>query len=139
MVIFSDESFLPYFQHLVEYTREDSPKETSYPVCLLPNVKHRGGSVMIQEAISGKSVGPMVSFQSRTKSQVYLKISSDEIHPMAAELFSEGNAIFQDDNAPIHTTKIVSEQHEEHSGEVEHLIWLPQPPDFNIIENLWCI
>ena len=58
---------------------------------------------------------------------------------MVAALLPEGNAIFQDDNPPIHTIKIVSEWYKEHSGEVEHFIWPPQFPDLNIIENLWCI
>ena len=48
----------------------------------------------------------------------------------------EGNAIFQDDVASIHTAKIVSEWHEEQFSEVEHLIWPLQSPDLNIIENL---
>ena len=55
---------------------------------------------------------------------------------MVAELFTEGNAIFQDDNAPIHTAKIVSKSQEENSNVVEHLIWPPRSPDLNIIENL---
>ena len=81
----------------------------------------------------------MVSLHGRIKSQNYLKILSDQIHPMIMELFLGGNAIFQHDNAPIHLAKIVSELHEEHSSEVEHLIWPPQSPGLNIIENLWCI
>ena len=58
---------------------------------------------------------------------------------MDVNLFSGRNAIIEDDNAPIHTTKIVSELHEEHSCEVKHVIWPPQTPDLNIIENLRCI
>ena len=54
------------------------------------------------------------------------------------ELFSESNAIFQDDNAPTHTTNVISECHDEHFEEVTNLVWLPQLPDLNTIEHLWC-
>ena len=41
---------------------------------------------------------------------------------MVVKLFLERNAIFHNDNAPIHTVKIVSEWHEEHSSKVVHLM-----------------
>lgn len=60
---------------------------------------------------------------------------SDQVHPMFPELSLEGNAIFQVDNVPIHTARIIKEWHEEHSNKVEPLIWPLQSPDF-IIQNL---
>ena len=60
---------------------------------------------------------------------------------MIQALFSDGDSIFQDDNAPIHTAHMVNNFYEEHESayELEHIEWPPQSSDFNIIENLWCV
>ena len=54
-------------------------------------------------------------------------------------MFPERNFIFQDDNTTINTAKIVKKWHEEHSDEVEHLVWPPKSPDLNIIKHLWSV
>ena len=56
------------------------------------------------------------------ESSLILFSISGQLLPMVQGLFPAGNAIFQDDNTPIHTARIVKESHEEHSNEVEHLI-----------------
>ena len=55
---------------------------------------------------------------------------------MVQDFFLEGNTIFQDDNAPIYKAKVVTKWLEEHSSEVEHLIWPLQSPNLNIIKHL---
>ena len=42
----------------------------------------------------------MISLHGRINSRDYLGILGDQVHPMVQALFLEGNAIFQDDNAP---------------------------------------
>lgn len=53
---------------------------------------------------------------------------------MVQALYPEGGALYQDDNAPIHTARLVTEWFDEHESEVEHLPWPAQSPVLNIIE-----
>lgn len=52
-------------------------------------------------------------------------------------LFPEGDGIFQDDNAPIHTAKIIKSWYDDHADDFKHLVWPAQSPDLNIIEPFW--
>ena len=62
---------------------------------------------MIWGAISLKSEGPMISLHRRINIRDYLKMLSDLVHPIAQALFPEGNTIFKDYNALIHTARIL--------------------------------
>ena len=81
----------------------------------------------------------MISHHGKINSRDHFQILSDQVHPIAQALFPEGNSIFQDDNYPIHTARIIKEWHDEHYNEVEHLVWTAQSSDLNIIEYLWSV
>ena len=69
----------------------------------------------------------------------YQTILEDHVHPMVQTVYPEGGAVYQDDNAPIHTARLVSEWFDERENEVEHLPWPAHSPDLNIIEPRWGI
>jgi hypothetical protein len=58
---------------------------------------------------------------------------------MSQTLFQNNDAVFQDDNAPIHTSGTVPSWFEEHGSELQHLPWPTQSADLNITEPLWSV
>jgi hypothetical protein len=58
---------------------------------------------------------------------------------MIQTLFPNNDAVFQDDDAPIHTARTVQSWFEEHEVELQHLPWPARLPDLNIIEPLWSL
>ena len=138
-VIWSDESSFTLFQTTGRVYVWRTPAEAFDIDCLVPTVKHGVGSVMVLGAISWNGVDPLVVLRGRINAEKYCTILGDHLHPMVQTLFPDACPIFQDDNAPIHTARCVDAWFDEHSDEVEHLIWCPQSPDLNIIEPLWGI
>jgi hypothetical protein len=62
-----------------------------------------------------------------------------QLHPTFQMLFTNNDAVFQDNNAPIHTAGTVQSWFEEHEGELQHLPLPVQSPDLNIVELLWSV
>jgi hypothetical protein len=60
----------------------------------------------------------------------------NQVHPTIQALFPN-DAVFQDDNAPIHTAQNVHSWLEEDEGELQDLHWPAQSPHMNIDEPLW--
>lgn len=136
-VIWSDESCFTLFPTSGRVYVWRTPSQAFETDCLLPRVKHGGGSVMVWAAISWFSVGPMITLQGHITAKDYVNILADHVHPMVQTLFPNGDGVFQDDKAPVHTAHIVQDWFAEHEDEVSHLPWPPQSPDINIIEPLW--
>ncbi|GFV70380.1 retrovirus-related Pol polyprotein from transposon 412 [Trichonephila clavipes] len=66
----------------------------------------------------------------------YRNILADHLPPMFNALFPGKRLVFQDDNAPVNTSRCLQTWLQEHDDEVEHLTWCPQSRDLNIFECL---
>ncbi|GFW78590.1 transposable element Tcb1 transposase [Trichonephila clavipes] len=60
------------------------------------------------------SLGPLVTLHGKVKAAHYVNILGDQVHPFVQISFPGECPLYQDDNAPIHTAKIVQEWFVEH-------------------------
>jgi hypothetical protein len=107
--------------------------------CLVPTVKRGVGSVVVWAAISWYSVGRIITPHGQITAREYVDRLCNQMHPMIQMLFPNNDAVFQDDNAHIHTGSTVHSWFEEHEGELQHLHWPARSPNLNIIEPLWSV
>ena len=59
-----------------------SPVKRKNPDCLLPTVKHEGGSVMVWAAISWNYLGSVFAMHGKINSKDFLDFLGDHVHPM---------------------------------------------------------
>lgn len=98
-------------------------------------VWRRGRSEMIWVATSKNSLGTLVIQHGRViNAEDYRSILVNYFYLIVETMFPERN-----DNAPIHTANVIQNRYKEHQSERDLLHRLTQSPNFNIIENLWCI
>ena len=81
------------------------PKEVYNAECLVPTVKHGGGSGTILAAISWYSAGPVITLHSRITVSDYVDIQGNHVHPIVQMLFPDNNSFFQGDISPKHTAR----------------------------------
>jgi len=65
-----------------------------------------------------------------------MDILGSQARPVVELLFPNNDALFQDDDLPMHTARSVQSWFEEHEDALEHLLWLAQLPDLNFMGPL---
>lgn len=100
-----------------------------------PTMKFGGGSLMLWGCVSHHGVGSLVIMDGRQNQHTYRLLLEDELQ-YSADLMGIGDRfVFQQDLCRFHTAPKVMDFFSEHNISV--MDWVPQSPDFNIIENLW--
>jgi hypothetical protein len=136
-VIGTDESTFEVGKSYGSVHVRQTAKEKYQSDCLVASHKSGRSSVMIWGGFyAGTKLDLVVLSSGRMNAESYInQVCKPVIGPFFENSPEARGLILMEDNAPIHTAKLTSSWRDER--DIVKLIWPPQSPDLNPIENLW--
>ena len=132
-VIFSDESQIVIRNNNRIYIWRK--RGEGYRSDLVPSKANRKFQVMIWGYICWNGVGTLAKVTGNINSEKYKAILEENIWPVIVRHFPDDQYFFQDDNAPVHRSRVLQEYSP--TKNLKSFSWAAQSPDLNIIENIW--
>lgn len=135
-IIFSDESNFTILNRKNRVKIRRHYNEKYHSRFIVPRLQGGGGSVGIWGCITYQGPGLLTLYDGRMDQYNYIETLENALIP-TRDLFLGGDPgwIFQQDNAPCHRAKSVSDWFKENNIRV--LQWPARSPDLNPIENIW--
>lgn len=136
--IFSDESTFYIKDNSRQRTYYTSNSKIQNKKSIRGTNKFGGGSIMVWGYITIDGVGKLYRVDESMDSTQYIKILEKSLlDDFLSKGLDIGNYIFVQDNATCHSSKMTKKWLSEQN--IKTIVWPPNSPDLNIIENVWSI